>query len=221
MPQTSEPMNLTEFLRKQGLVGGQWDLLMFGDGSGKSWKEGGGFCTFLVDGRRGERAHIIGARNATTVNRMELSAYVEALSYHYFEVLRGKITQPPYRVWAFSDSEYTVKSGNRDQARSANLDLWTLTEWYEQRGYRLRWRWLPRNSNPLHETADRLCGEANRKISELVLSDEQLYRLLPDISTPTQVGATVELITCAECGLPMMPTEHKCAQCGRIVEGNE
>ena len=32
-------MNLTEFLRKQGLVAGQWDLLMFGDGSGMSWKE--------------------------------------------------------------------------------------------------------------------------------------------------------------------------------------
>jgi ribonuclease HI len=205
-------MALGKFLKDQEISSSQWDLLIFGDGSGAQWKDGGGCCAFIIDNRHHVRTCLISAQSRATVNRMELRAYVDALGVHYNELLDGKIHKPPYRVWIFSDSEYTVKCGNREYGRKANLDLWAVIDWFETRGYRLRWRWLPRNSNALHTKADALAGKARIAIKDLLLSEEEVYRLLPSTDTE-QKPVNVKLTTCS-CGAPMLLSELLCPQCG-------
>ena len=219
-----KPLDLSQFLRDQELHPGQWDLLLFGDGSGQQWSSGGGFCAFLVDTRRQLRAHIVGARSHTTVNRMELGAYVEALSFHYNYLLENRLERPPYRVWIFSDSEYVVKCGSRVYERKANRDLWVSLDWYETRGYQLRWRWIPRNSTPLHAMADRLAGRARLALKEIPLTDGELYALMPatNYAADELKDITITLDECPSCGTPMGKREETCPQCGscRTTPGN-
>jgi ribonuclease HI len=203
--------SLTEFLQAQKIARDQWDLLFFGDGSGLSWKMGGGFAVFLVDGRKQLRSNLIAARTLATVNRMELGAYTEALSYHYEHVLERKLTDPPYKVWIFSDSEFTVRAGSGEYVRKANGDLWQAIDWFETRGYRCQWRWVPRNSTPFHELADELAGRARTAINALRVSHERLFELMP-YADPT-VGEHVELINC-QCGTPLLPGSAECPICG-------
>jgi ribonuclease HI len=208
-------MPLADFLKNQEISPNQWDLLLFGDGSGSDWKGAGGYSAFMIDGRRRARACILGGRSYSTVNRMELTAYTEALSYHYYKLLDETVTDPPYKVWVFTDSEYTAKCGSRTYSRKANLDLWTVADWYETRGYRIRWRWVPRNSNPLHAAADRLSGAAREALKPTLLSDDDLYRLLPDVSIPVS-ELKVTLVQCERCKAPMLPAEPECPQCGLL-----
>jgi len=212
-------MSLAKFLKDQEIPPNQWDLLLFGDGSGLSWKGPGGYCVFLVDGRMKERACLLGARSHATVNRMELSAYVEGISYHYYCILGSSLSNPPYKVWVFSDSEYTVKCGSRDHSRKANLDLWMVVDFFESQGYKIRWRWLPRNSNPLHERADRLAGASMKAIKPLILDDNSgLLTLLPE-TTVEQQQHKVKLINCTKCEAPMLLNERVCPQCGLSRKG--
>ena len=207
---------LHKFLKDQA-IDNQWDLLLFGDGSGSQWKGTGGCCTFLIDGRMMIRRCLISAQSRATVNRMELRAYTDALGMHYYELLDGKLKDPPYNVWIFSDSEYTVKCGSREYGRKVNLDQWVVIDWFETRGYRIRWRWLPRNSNPLHTMADDLAGKSKDVIKSLVPSEETLYQLLPAIK-PKEEEWDLDLVECEICYAPMLPTETKCPQCGRDRE---
>lgn len=207
------PIDLPKFLKDQEIRRGQWDLLVFGDGSGVAWDAPGGFCAFMIDGRKHLRTHILGAHSSATVNRMELSAYVEAINFHYCHMIEGKIDRPPYRVWIFSDSEYVVKSGSRQNARKANRDLWIVLEWYETRGYQFRWRWVPRNSTPLNAMSDRLAGRVRTSIKEIPMSDDELYALMPAVALPEQ-PARPELPQCPICEVPLAPGEEVCPQCG-------
>ena len=97
------PKPLTEILDGCKVQYDEHDLFLFGDGSGLSWEIGGGFATFIVDRNKQLRKHLIGARTLTTVNRMELSAYTEALSYHYECVMSGRIASPPYKTVVITD----------------------------------------------------------------------------------------------------------------------
>jgi len=196
------PMPLLAFLKQQGIPS-DWDLLLFGDGSGLKWDMGGGFASFLIDRARGLREHIIGAISKSTVNRMELSAYVHALAYHYHDILEGQITNPPFKVWIFSDSEFTVKTGQGHNRVKANGDLWSLVDWFETRGYRLNWRWVERNSTPLGEMADWLAGQARHAVNDLMLTSEELYDLMPAIPAVMNVA----LVICEKCKTPRLPSE--------------
>jgi ribonuclease HI len=201
-------MPLPAFLKQQG-VPSDWNLLLFGDGSGLKWEIGGGFAVFLIDKARGLREHVVGAISKSTVNRMELSAYVHGLAYHYHDVLKGKITEPPYNVWIFSDSEFTVKTGQGKNRIKANADLWSVINWFETRGYRLNWRWNERNSTPLGTMADWLAGNARRAVKALELESNELYELMPVIPSV----ATTDLVVCEKCNTPRLPSEA-CPVCG-------
>ncbi len=202
------PMPLLAFLKQQG-VPTDWNLLLFGDGSGLKWEMGGGFAVFLIDRIRALREQVIGAISKSTVNRMELSAYIHALAYHYHDILKGKITEPPYNVWIFSDSEFTVNTGQGRNRIKANADLWSLVNWFRTRGYRLNWRWVERNSTPLGEMADHLAGRARRAVNELQLPAGELYDLMPVI--PKVLDAN--LVICEKCKTPRLPSEA-CPVCG-------
>jgi len=187
-----------------------WDLLLMGDGSGLQWELGGGYAVFLIDKTSGRRAHLVGARTLTTINRMELSAYIEALAFHYSQFMRHAIEAPPYRVHVFSDSKLTVDCGAGRCMRKANGDLWQSIDWFETRGYRITWHHMPRNNSQFHVLADELAGKARLAVNDLRVSDAQLYELMP----ATPVEQVSETVTCAECSTPYAAIEGACPICG-------
>ena len=213
-----EPRPLIEILQSCKVEYTEHDLFLFGDGSGLSWEIGGGFATFLVDRNKQLRKHLIGARTLTTVNRMELSAYTEALSYHYECVMSRRIKEPPYNVVVITDSELTARIGNGVYSRKANGDLWQAVDWFVTRGYRIQWVWVPRNSTPYHELADYLAGAARRGVIALRLEDSELYRVAPWHPGEDDQDGPDELAVCSACGTPAAPGDTTCAICGAGIE---
>jgi ribonuclease HI len=215
-PPKISPQPLEDFLSKHGLVHGQWDLLLFGDGSGLSWDMGGGFAAILFDGRKGIRSHLIGAQSLTTVNRMELGAYTQALAYHHECILSGALTDPPYRTFIFTDSEFTAKAGRKQVEVRKNLDLWQLMNWYELQGYRFNWRWVPRNSTPYHELADYLAGTARYAINSVNIEGDKLHSMMP---YSVQFAEEAELHECPTCKTPLAGEDSACPICGPVTKG--
>lgn len=206
-----EPRPLEDFLAQHGVVYGQWDLLLFGDGSGLSWDMGGGFAAVLIDGRKGIRSHITGAQSLTTVNRMELGAYTQMLAYHFEFILSGRVLNPPYRTFIFTDSEFTMKAGRKQVTVQKNLDLWHLVNWFELQGYRFDWRWVPRNSTPFHELADYLAGTARYAINEVNMDGSSLHSMMPYSG---QLVADAKLAKCPQCETPLASATADCPICG-------
>jgi ribonuclease HI len=170
----------------------------------------------MIDGRTSRRDLVIGAQTRTTVGRMELGVYTEAIAYHYYGLLNRVLTHAPYRVWIFSDSELTVKCGNKEYSRKTNVDLWQAFEGWERRGYTFRFRWVPRNSTPFHEMADELAGAARQTINGLQLPDETLYEYMPYLAEKPD-GKT-KLVECSKCRTPRLPTDEQCPICGHEEE---
>jgi ribonuclease HI len=212
-PPTITPQPLEDFLSRHGIVHGQWDLLLFGDGSGMSWDMGGGFAAVLVDGRSGIRSHIVGAQTLTTINRMELGAYIHILAYHYEFLMNSQIADPPYRTFIFTDSEFTMKAGRKTIITQKNLDLWHTVNWFELQGYRFDWRGVPRNSTPYHELVDYLAGTARYAINAVDLEGDRLHSLMP---YSKQLAVDVQLTECLVCHTPLTAAGDRCPICGPI-----
>ena len=166
----------------------------------------------MVDGRTLRREMLIGAQTRTTVTRMELGVYTSALAYHYYGILNRIMTNAPYRTWIFSDSELTVKCGNKEYARKTNVDLWAGLDALVARGYDVRFRWVPRNSTPFHAMADELAGTARVTLNNLQLPDESLYEYMP--LTDEIVDEEPTLATCPACRTPLSAAEKVCPICG-------
>lgn len=201
---------LDTFLQAQRIAPTQWDLLLFGDGSGGGWGIGGAFAVFLIDKRMPTREVLVGGWSKTTVNRMELGAYTEALSFHYHGLLKGVLTDPPYNVWAFTDSELTAKCGSRQYIRKANADLWNTIDWYETRGYRIYWRHLPRNTTDFHVKADEVAGKVRKAL--LAHVPEDIHGLMPYVEPEVDECA---LGVCVRCKTPMQRALQLCPICGQ------
>lgn len=211
----SLPTRLETFLQAQQITPDQWDLLLFGDGSGLGWDVGGGYVVFLVDSRIPQREMLLGGRSKSTVNRMELSAYTEALSYHYYGLLDGVIAKPPYNVWIFTDSELTARVANKQYVRKSNADLWNLVDWYETRGYRLHWRHIERNTTPFHVKADELAGKVRKAILDFAIPSDKLYEIMP-YTEPD--ATTAEIMVCSKCNTPVLAASTVCPICGQPME---
>lgn len=150
-----------------------FDLLLVGDGSGTIYQQPGGWACTAYD-RRSRRAWLhTGAVSGATNNFAELLPYVHALWYAHQELL--PVGPGPIQVQIVSDSELTVRCGNGCYQRRANACLWAAITWFEQNGYRLRWRHVPRNTNPWNRLADRVAGQVRKA----------LVQTLKEVSMPT------------------------------------
>ncbi len=128
----------------------------------------GGWGVLMIEGER--RTEMSGGETATTNNRMEMTAAIEAL----------KATSGPIRL--YTDSQYLkngitdwIKGWKRNGWRTAdrkpvkNQDLWmTLDE--AVRGRAVEWRWVRgHNGHPENERADMLARAGLASISGLRL----------------------------------------------------
>lgn len=127
----------------------------------------GGWGAVLLDGSTGAERAVSGSDPATTNNRMELTAAIEALN----------AIPPGAFVSMIGDSEYVVKGfpewlpgwkqrGWRTAKRKAvlNTDLWQALEASVARHAEVRWSWVRGHAgHPLNERAHRLASEQAQK----------------------------------------------------------
>lgn len=141
------------------------EVEIYTDGACKGNPGAGGWGALLLSGK--SEKELFGGEAATTNNRMELMAVIEAL----------RALQRPCHVVLHLDSEYVRKGitewisgwkarGWRTAARQPvkNVDLWQhLDALVSGAGHRIEWRWVKGHSgDPGNERADQL---ANRGVT--------------------------------------------------------
>ena len=132
-------------------------IVVFTDGSASYKDRSGGWGWIALDNFDTEVTGS-GSESDTTVNRMELTAAIEALTTLYD-------TCGSSDILIYSDSEYVVL-GSRDpgRARRKNIDLWNeLDEAIELHEY-VEWNHVRGHTDSYYnDVADRLAGEARRE----------------------------------------------------------
>ena len=141
-------------------------VTIYSDGACQGNPGPGGWAAVLIYAKT--RRELSGACPATTNNRMELAAAVEAL----------RTLKEPCEVDFHTDSQY-VQLGMRDwlpkwkangwrrgKKPVKNLDLWqTLDD--EASRHKIRWHWVRGHSNqPENERCDELATQAIRRLRE-------------------------------------------------------
>jgi ribonuclease HI len=141
------------------------EVEIYTDGACKGNPGAGGWGALLLSGK--SEKELFGGEAATTNNRMELMAVIEAL----------RALQRPCHVVLHLDSEYVRKGitewisgwkarGWRTAAKQPvkNVDLWQqLDALVAGAGHRIEWRWVKGHSgDPGNERADQL---ANRGVT--------------------------------------------------------
>jgi hypothetical protein len=158
----------------------KWDVLMFGDGAGSSWDGPIGWCSNIVDKFSGIRKMLSGCCSSGTVNMAELLPYTTGLKY-YDAKLKGKELLEPI-VHIISDSNITVGCGSKAYRAKANKDLWGVIQFYEDKGYRIYWHWVPRDTVKLQIVADKVATLARKSVAKIEIDENLIYEALP--STP-------------------------------------
>lgn len=152
---------LTAIAVKLGL--GQFDLLLVADGSGTLATKPCGWCCIAYAPAVHEVVEHVGGTSGGTNNYAELSPFIHALWFH-----QNRNSVSKFKIELVSDSQMTVRCGNRNYSRNSNQALWACIDWFEQQGHTLHWNWVPRNSNEVNLQADKR-GRSVRLLLETFL----------------------------------------------------
>lgn len=135
-------------------------LIVFTDGSANYQDRSGGWAWVALDGHEGTEENS-GAEFDATVNRMELTAVIEALAH-----LRD--AYGPCEILVKSDSQYVVLGySDPSRVRKVNKDLWAiLDEEAAQHTLVVMEHVRGHQGHTWNEKADRLAGQARRELVE-------------------------------------------------------
>jgi ribonuclease HI len=128
------------------------DLLLLGDGSGSVYQQPAGWACVAYDRLKPQVIVHAGGFTCGTNNFAELAPYVQALWHHHQD--HGQAPRVSVEVVIVSDSELTVRCGNKQYSRNANGCLWAAIDWFETRDYKLYWQHVRRASNGWNVWAD-------------------------------------------------------------------
>lgn len=119
-----------------------------------------------------------GYQDATTNNRMELIAVIEALSYLSSTNDR---TYNDREVEIITDSQYVVKSMTENWRKLKNTDLWSALAYLCSLGWKITWTWIKGHaSNPYNTRCDELAvKEYTQKMS--TNTSKTIYEQLKDL----------------------------------------
>ena len=152
----------------------------------------GGWAAILEYGRH--RRELSGGAPATTNNRMELQAAIEAL----------KALEEPCKVRFYTDSEY-VKNGvtgwlsnwkrngwkTKSKQPVKNADLWQSLDSSASK-HKIEWHWLKGHAgHAQNERCDELAGEEIAKIKK-TFSPAQLKTVLAEFSVKDDAEQTAD-----------------------------
>lgn len=137
----------------------------YSDGScGASGDRSGGCAAVLdfVDGSRDSYA-VYSCEAGSTIGRMELAGAIIALR----EILAISAGGDPVSILMTLDSEVTTECMTGIKRRRTNVDLWgeyNRVSHLLPEGSVVSVRYLPRNSNAMMASADRIAGAARKKL---------------------------------------------------------
>jgi len=138
----------------------EYDLLLIGDGSGTTIDQSSGWSCFYFDKNKFFYTILKGGCSFGTNNFAELAPYFNALWFDLYK--QGNVLKMDRKVQIVSDSEITVKCGNKIYSRNCNLPLWSGINWLESIGYKLTWNHVNRNTNHISKLCDRIAGETRK-----------------------------------------------------------
>lgn len=130
---------------------GGYDYVVFTDGSGSTKDGPGGWAieAFQADHDGGAAIYSqFGMFSNMSVNQAELQGILSFLAY----LDDGRNVKN--RILVVSDSEVTVKCGNKEYARNQNTGLWSMLDHYISKGNHVKFMWVPRNSNEFSRKCD-------------------------------------------------------------------
>ena len=225
-------MKLQEYLAHNGVGAEDWDLVLFGDGSGSGWAEPGGYASILIDRRTLARHIFYGAMVKASITTMEMLAHLTAIRYHFHKIRSAKQSPEAWRTVVFTDSAYVANMGNAQPTDTRkNGDLWAAFEWYTQYGYEFKFIWVPRNSTPLHALADDIAGKARRALMSADLHEDDGFghtmrpdvaNMMPWLETPKETARRERVIKlCPVCDTPAHQQEQTCQACAYRWEEHE
>lgn len=140
----------------------EYDLFLIGDGSGTTIGNPGGWCCLSFADFSWN--FFAGYLNSSTNNFSELIPYIHALWAH--ENSHKDLKR--INTVIISDSELTVKCGNKIYVPTANRVLWAGINYFEEIGYNFNWIWVPRNSNELSALADKVAGGLRKEVDSML-----------------------------------------------------
>jgi ribonuclease HI len=145
---------------------GSYHLLLIGDGAGTTIGLPCGFGCIAYHSQSKTAILHSGGFNHGTNNFAELIPFLHALWYDFYiqpkNITFGTLCKKRY-VEIVSDSELTVKHGNRVYYRNANLPLWAAIDKCESLGYVIHWNHVLRNTNEFNTLCDKIAKEEKAK----------------------------------------------------------
>jgi ribonuclease HI len=124
----------------------------------------------LIEVATGSRQLFYGGMNVGTISLGELLPYVQALLWYANGPWgKRKPKHRPCEVWIFTDNQHIAQAGNQHSAIRHYVGLWSELQDLEQRGYRLHFRWIERNTVALNRTVDQMARKLNRLMGRIEL----------------------------------------------------
>ena len=135
-----------------------------GDGSGTTKDKPCGYSVNVYDEHGLLLTNIKNGTSNGTNNFAELLPYVNAIWWLHSEIIKNKKTY----IKIISDSEVTVKTGNREynvQGANPNCVLWFgLNDYCEIFNVEITWEWKPRNSDAIMTEMDANAKEERKNM---------------------------------------------------------
>ena len=144
-------------------------VMMVSDGSGNLHnKPCGWWCGFYYKPLQKTKEYY-GGCNAGSVNYAELSPFLHTLYVFHSALVKVNLLNSvdEWKILLISDSEVTVKCGNKEYQRKSNLPLWAQIDWYAQNGFDLNWKWVKRNTNPVSLKADTISKKIRKSMENI------------------------------------------------------
>jgi len=157
---------------------------LFTDGSSGPHEDTGAWAAIAVAGTN--RKLLFGVQSPTSISRCELIPIIEGLRW----IKSNWVGHVGFRVVAYSDSEYTVKTLAGLYGRHKNEELWRALD-EAQRGMVVQYCWRERNSLPYMAWCDAICGalrgQTKRYVKENFPDPKQPELVLPDFEIPVEL----------------------------------
>ncbi len=146
-----------------------FDFLLVGDGSGTILANPCAWACFSYE-KTSQTIHAHhGCSNHGTNNFAELAPYLFALHHIHSQFSSQDQLSPTRntRVVIVSDSELTVRCGNKTYSRNSNQAWWVALDWFASHGYSVEFYHTKRNSNAIGTAADALAGDTRKNLMRM------------------------------------------------------
>lgn len=176
MNNTEEIIRLAtpEVLKQLQIKDDEWDVLIFGDGSGSRYGYAGGWGSVVID-KVNKPKILYGAISDTTVNVCELSPYVYSLLWYSrnagkaLQAHRTNLLNFGINIHLITDCRIIAEQGNKLVVRDTNLPLWLAIDCYERYGYKLKYHWIERDTVEMNNVCDRLSKDLRLFVQNIEL----------------------------------------------------